>query len=296
MRVLAHPVFLYAVTALIWGSTFYAIKFQLGVVAVELSVAYRFAFAALILFLWCKLSRRSLQISLAAHGWLALQGILLFGLNYLLVYWASFYLTSGLIAVVFSTVMIMNLMNGAIFLKRRPEPAVMLAAAVGLVGIALVFWPEVVQADQKSDTWLGLGLSFLGTFCASLGNILSGRNQAAGLAVVQSNAFGMAYGAALLFVIAWAMGRPLVFDASQGYVLSLLYLAVFGSVLAFTAYLTLLGQIGPERAAYVMVLFPLIALLVSTVFEGYQWSAHALLGVVLVVIGNVVMLSSRRPS
>jgi drug/metabolite transporter (DMT)-like permease len=286
---LQHSLTLYLTTVLIWGSTFFAIRFQLGGVAEEVSVVYRFTLAALIILAYC--AARGRRFSAPEHGWMALQGLLLFGANYLLVYLATSLLTSGLIALLFSSIIVMNIVLAALLFRRRIEPPVVAGALLGLGGIGLVFWPELVLLDPSADALRGMALALLGTLVASFGNMVSLRNQGAGLPVVQSNGYGMAYGALLMAL--WAAGRelPFAFDLSAGYLLSLAYLALFGSVLAFGSYLTLLGRIGPGRAAYAMVLFPLVALLLSTLFEEYHWSATAFAGMLLVVVGNVLALA-----
>ncbi|MCP3867465.1 MAG: DMT family transporter [Gammaproteobacteria bacterium] len=289
-----NSVNLYFYAVFIWGSTWFVIKFQLGVVAPELSVTYRFALAAAILFAWCLLRKLPLKYSFRQHLWMGLQGLLLFCVNYLIFYWATAELTSGLIAVVFSTIVLMNIVNSAVFFRRRISLVMVGGAVLGLLGISLVFWPELAGMETGSGTMKGLGLSLLGTFVASLGNMVSARNQSGKLPVIQGNAFGMAYGALILGAFALFRGVPILYDDSFSYTLSLLYLALFGSVLAFGSYLTLLGRIGPEKAAYGTVLFPLVALGISTVFENYHWTTSAILGVVLVVAGNVLIVTPRN--
>ncbi|UTW11382.1 DMT family transporter [Marinobacterium rhizophilum] len=284
---------LYLMTVFIWGSTFFAIKLQLGTVAPEVSVAYRFALAAAILLLWCWLRKLPMRFSLQQHLWILAQGLTLFGLNYMLVYWASKDLTSGLIAVVFSTIVLMNIANAALFFGKRPTPSVLAGALFGLMGIGLVFLPEFSQLDADGTAVQGMLLSLLGTLVASIGNMISTRNQQMRLPVVQTNAYGMVYGALALGLIALAQGQPFSYELSWRYTGSLLYLALFGSVLAFGCFLTLLGRIGADRAAYTMVLFPIVALGVSTLFEGYQWTPEALLGVALVFSGNLLILMPR---
>ena len=192
---LTHTGTLYLTTVLIWGSTFFAIKFQLGEVPSEVSVAYRFALAALILLAWCRWKRLPMRFAPRQHLWMMAQGLTLFGLNYLVVYWATAHLTSGLIAVVFSTIVLMNIANGALFFRKRPDASVLAGAVIGLVGIGLVFLPELASLEVDGAALNGLLLSVTGTFIASLGNMVSTRNQRAGLPVVQTNAYGMAYGA-----------------------------------------------------------------------------------------------------
>ncbi len=282
---------LYLITVLIWGSTWLAIKYQLGVISPELSIAYRFGLAASILIVFSLIRRLPLRFDLKAHGFFALQGFFLFSLNYFLVYLAEGYLTSGLVAIIFSLIIITNVIFGSIFLRNPIRSKVVLGAIFGMAGLAFVFWPELSNFDLSSQKVLGMGLAFIATISASLGNVVSARNQRDGLPVIQTNAYGMLYGAFFMFLLALFRGAQLEFDSSAGYILSLLYLAIFGSVIAFGSYLTLLGRIGLDRAAYVTVLFPIIALLLSTLFEGLQWGATQLVGIVLVLLGNAVVLS-----
>ena len=287
---LTHSVTLYLSAVLIWGSTFFAIKFQLGEVPPELSVAYRFAIASLILFCWILFRGLPLRFSFRQHLWMGLQGLFLFCLNYLVIYWATSSLNSGLIAVIFSTIVLMNIVNSMVFLRKAASGLMVFGAVMGMVGIILIFTPELINFKSNNDSLIGVGLSLLGTFIASLGNIISAHNQRHKIPVIQTNAYGMAYGAIILFVVALLQGYPLNFDFSLGYSFSLLYLALFGSVLAFGSYLTLLGRIGPEKAAYTMVLFPIVALGISTLFESYQWTLSSVLGVSLVLLGNVIII------
>lgn len=287
---LTHSITLYLATVLIWGSTFYAIKFQLGDVPEMWSIAYRFGLAALLLWFWCLWRKLPLRFSRHQHGWMALQGLFLFCLNYLLIYLATSNLTSGLIAVVFSSIVLMNILNGALFFGRPIEIKTLLGALLGILGIAFVFWPELAGLESNGSAFWGLVLSIAGTYIASLGNMLSSKNQQQQLPVIQSNVFGMTYGAGMMAILALVQGIMPVFDSSVSFNLSLLYLSLFGSVLAFGAYLTLVGRIGPAKAAYTMVLFPIVALGISTVFENYHWSWSALIGVCIVALGNLIIL------
>jgi len=285
---------LYLATVLIWGSTWLAITYQLGVVPPEISVAYRFAIAAAALFLISTLLRRRLRFGLRDHGRMALLGLCLFSVNYVLVYVATVHLTSGLVAVAFSTIVLMNVLNGALIMRSPIERPVVLSGLVGLVGIGLVFWHDLGDLRAGSGTLTAIALALLGTLVASLGNIVAAGNHARRLPVLEANAFGMAYGAALVAAYALLRGLPFAFDTSPGYVASLLYLALIGSAAAFGAYVTLLGRIGAARAAYTSVLFPIVALALSTLYEGYRWSPQALVGVALVTAGNVLALRRGR--
>lgn len=286
---------LYAVVVLIWGSSWLGIKFQLGVVPVELSVAYRYMAAAAILWAYCFAARRKLGYGRRDHAFMAAQGFFLFYLNYELFYLAAGRLPSGLLAVAFSTIIVMNIFNGAVFFRHAVDRRIVLAAAAGIAGLVLLFWSEFAELELSGDASIGLALSLAATYCASLGNMLAVRHKMAGVPLVQSNTWGMTYGAGFAFLTALVMGVPLEFDARPLYVGSLIYLALFATVIGFSAYLTLVHRIGADRAAYVTVVFPLVALGLSTLFEGYEWTPPAVAGVALVLAGNLLVLRRRAP-
>ena len=290
LSVSKQNVLLYVVTILIWGSSWLAIKFQLGVVDPMVSVAYRFLLASGISWIYCRYSGLQLSFRLRDHGFMFLQGVSLFALNYWLFYISELTLTSGLAAVIFSTIVVMNMLNGTIFLKNRLELRVVIGAVLGLSGIILIFWPEVSDFETGSENLFAAALAVLATYLASLGNIASARNQREGIPVVQSNTYGMTYGAMLMLVLAWSTGHEFNFEFTVSYVSSLVFLSVFASIIAFWSYLTLLGRVGVERAAYATLIFPLVALGISTIFEGYQWTAYAVIGIVLILGGNLLIL------
>jgi len=270
--------------------------FQLGVVDPLVSVFYRFLLAAIILFVYCSMIKLNLKYSAKQHLFMVLQGTLLFGINYWLVYLAEVHLKSGLVAVVFSTIIFLNIFNGLILLKSKIRLNVLSSALIGFLGIVLVFKDEILNFNFSSDKSAALFLAFLSVITASLGNITSAYNQRNKLPVVQTNAYGMLYGSLLMILLVFITGTPLSFDVSFQYIGSLIYLAVFGSVIAFWSYLTLLGKIGADRAAYVTLVFPIIALLLSTFFEEYTWSLFALIGVSLITAGNFFMLKKVHES
>lgn len=289
-----NNIMLYTMTVLIWGSTWIGIKFQLGEVDPAYSVSYRFLLASLLLFIWCYWMRYSLRFSLRHHRFIVLLGICLFGVNYVLFYIASEHITSGLVAVSFATISIMNMLNGVIFMRLSVSIATLAAAVLGLVGIGLVFMPELKSLSLDDSSVKGLLLCLLATYSASLGNIISARNQREGLPIMSVNAFAMAYGAVLTLIYALLSGIPISISWQLAYWLSLGYLTVFGSIIAFGCYLTLVGRIGPSRAAYAGLLFPLVALAISTIVEDYQWTPQSLLGVSLILLGNIWILWPQR--
>ncbi len=284
----------YLVTVLIWGSTWLGIKLQLGVVDPMVSVSYRFALASLLLLSWCAVKKMNMRFSLREHSFMLLQGILLFGFNYLFFYNAELYVTSGLAAVLFSSILVMNILNGALFLGSAIDGKVVFGGIIGLIGMVLVFLPEISHFSFDNDGVRGVALCALATLFASWGNITSARNQKNRLPIIQSNAYGMGYGAFIMFVVALVSGKSFLVEMSVAYLGSLLYLAVFGSIVAFGCYLYLVGTIGADRAAYSTLLFPLVALAISTVWEGYEWSAASLSGVFFIVLGNVFILTRKK--
>lgn len=283
-------ILLFITPVLIWGSTWYVITFQVGDVDAMYSVAYRFAIAGVLMLLVCRIWGLKLDFTRKEHGFILLQGLLLFGFNYWCMYTSELYLTSGLVGLLFSLLVFMNILNGRIFLKTPFELKVMMGGLLGLVGTGLVFWKDLVQFTFSDGKLIGVALAIAGTFIASLGNITSARNQKAGIPVIPSNAFGMTYGAIVMFIIALISGKTMSFETNISYISSLLYLAIFGSVIAFGAYLTLIGNIGASKAAYVSVIAPVIALIISTIFEGYQWTITSFSGAAFILLGNVVAL------
>jgi Predicted permease, DMT superfamily len=287
--------FLYVVTVAIWGSTWYAITFQLNGIPTQLSVAYRFALATLILFVWCWLRKIRLRFSGAEHSMLILLGLMLFSVNYVLFYEAEKHLVSGSVAIIFSLLVVFNILNNWLFFGSRPDRRMIAGAILGLLGIVLTFWHDLGTLNAGSESILGIVLSLSATLTASFGNLVSAQLQKRRIPVVPANAFGMMYGTVVLLVYAVLSGAKFSFDASIGYVGSLLYLALFGSVIAFGAYLTLIGRIGSDRAAYTSVLFPIVALLFSAAFEKYHLTRLSALGIACVLAGNgMVLLRKRR--
>ncbi len=187
----------------------------------------------------------------------------------------------------------MNIINARIFLGTRIEPRVYLGAGLGMGGVLTLIWPEVSQLSLSDKTVYGSALCLSGALLASLGNIVSQKAQRQRLPILQSNAWGMFYGAVFTALVALRQGLVFTFDTSLAYTSSLLYLAIFGSVVAFGCYLTLLGRIGAHRAGYAVVMFPVVALLLSIIFEGLQVSPNIIAGVALVLGGNGVILAHR---
>ncbi len=286
--------FLYVLTVLIWGSTWIAINYQLGSVAPEASITYRFALAALVLFLYCGIRKLSLRISLKQHIQLALFGMALFGFNYVMLYQAQLHINSALSCIAFSTLMIMNIVNARIWYKTEIPKQVYIGGFLGLVGIITLFWPEIQVLSFTDKTLYGLGLCLIGTASASTGNMISIRNQKKHIPVLQANTWGMFYGAVFMTIMTLAQGKSFTFEFTLPYVSSLLFLSIFGSVIAFGCYLSLMTKIGAHKTSYANIMFPAVAVLISTFVEGFQWNSYTIFGLVAIFAGNLVILAKPR--
>lgn len=282
---------LFTATVLIWGSTWIAVKWHLDVVDPGVSAFYRNTLAALLLFAWCWQRELLLRFSLRDHLSFFLLGLLLFSGNYWLVYQATGMMTSGLVAVVFSTIVFFNLFNARWLLNYPVRLFMVMGASLGVSGIALLFYNELSEFSWHSANVRGFALALLATLLASLGSItatyLSSHRQ---LPVIQYNAWGMFYGCIILFLAALLGGNTFNYEPTWQYSTALLYLGVVGTAAGFACYLKLIETIGPDKAGYTFVLFPVVALLISTVFEGYQWSATAFCGLALVLFGSFLAL------
>ena len=281
---------LYIVTVAIWGSTWLVITLQLGTVDPLISVIYRMGLASILLFILCRLKGVVLRASREDHVLFLIQGVLSFGLNFWLIYISETYLTSGIIAVIFSLIIFFNLINGRIFLKRPIEKNTILGGLVGLVGLFILFYPELSKASSQSYALTGFLIALTAVFSASLGNMAATKSGLAGNSVWRINAWATLYGAAALSMIAMFTGTPFTYELTKEYTFSLIYLSVFGTILAFGAYLKLMVLIGPEKASYGALIIPFVAISLSTIFEGYQWTTMAVAGFGLAILGNYLVM------
>ena len=289
-----NPAALFAIAALIWGSTWLAITFQLGVVEPEVSVVYRFALAAAILFAWCGARGQRLRFQPRTHAWLALQGSTLFGLNYVGVYLAERYVASGLVAVAFSTLVFVVPIGARLAFGTPVQARVAVGAMIGVVGIASMFLPELRVAAVGGTAALGVAFALGSTVIAAIGNLVTVRLQRDKVPTLSGTAWGMGYGALTAAALAWTGGSAWTFDWSFAYVASLVYLSVFGSIIAFGTYFKLIEHVGANRASFTAVAIPVVAMALSTVFEGYRWTTTAALGAALAFAGNYLALTAKR--
>lgn len=283
---------LYFVTVLIWGTTWIAINYQYGVVAVEWSIAYRFAIASALLFIFCFLAGKNLRFPLKTHVRFMAQALCIFGFNYYLLYSGQQHLNSALNSILFSTMVVMNILHSRLFFGTPITSNTIIGALLGTFGIGVLFWPTLSQTHWGDNSAMAIITCLCGTMIASWGNMFSISNQVRGIPILQTNAWGMGYGAIAMAVVATIHGNPMVFNTSFEYVASLLYLAVFGSVIAFGAYFALLTRIGTAKASYASILFPAIAVIISTFVENFVWSIFTIGGFVLIMLGNIIIITN----
>ncbi len=281
---------LFLIPALIWGSTWFVITFQLDEVDPLVSVSYRFLIGGAILLLYALVRKLPLKFTWQQHLRALQQGVLLFGINYWLVYISEQTLTSGLVAVAFSSIVFFNIVFGALFFKANINRRVVFGAILGFLGTVLIYKAEFASFKSSPEYLIAVVFALSSVMFASLGNITSAINQKNGMPVIQTVAYGMIYGAISMGCIAFVLGKPFMIDTSFEYLASLAYLSVFGSIIAFTTYLTLIGRIGADKAAYTIVFVPIIAIIISAVFEDYPLDLYAILGMALIIIANVVAL------
>jgi drug/metabolite transporter (DMT)-like permease len=296
MRSVSAPgsVTLFLTPTLIWGSTWLAIKYQLGTVAPQISVAYRFAAAGMLLMVWCLATRRSLRFTRRDHGFLVLQGATFFGFNYVAIYLAEQYVTSGLLAVLFSTIVFMNPIGMWLAYRTPLTVRAFVAAALGVAGVALLFLPDLAGAQSDNDAGRGIAYGLAGTLLASIGNTTAVRNQRHAIPIFPGTAWAMLYGSVVVAIAASVQGIGWTFDPRPAYAFSFAYLVLAGSIAAFGAYLTLLKKIGAGPSAFIGVATPVVALTLSSFLEDYRWTGVAALGVALAVAGNVIALRPFR--
>ncbi|CQH16264.1 TPA: DMT family transporter [Yersinia enterocolitica] len=283
---------LYLLVVLIWGTTWIAITLQQqGSVAITVSIFYRFALAAGVMMIILLLVRRLRHLALRDHLFCIAQGFCVFAFNYYCFYHAAAYISSGLESVIFSMAVLFNAINGIIFFRQRLSPNLLPASILGMIGIIALFWQDLTATQISPELLKGIGLSLLGTYGFSLGNMISSRHQRRGLDILSTNAYAMTYGAVLMGFFSLIQHHSFTIELTSSYLGSLLYLAIFGSVIAFAAYFSLIGRIGASGAAYSTLLFPLVALTISTFYENYHWHLSAIVGLLLILLGNLVMFS-----
>jgi drug/metabolite transporter (DMT)-like permease len=287
---------LYALVLALWSTSWIAIHYQLGVVDPVVSVLWRFMTGAAVMWVWVLVRGDGLRFPLADHLRFLALGLCLFSTNFILFYEAGLHIASGLMSVIFSIASVINGFLGFIVFRQRIEIRVLAGGLTGALGVGLMFLPEFSGGQMGASAAKGLLLCLAGTLCFCTGNLVATSIQRRGIGVHAANAFGMTYALPYLVGICVAMDLPFKIDWSPLYLTSLLWTGLVATTISFVAYITLLNRIGAARAAYVTVLSPAVALLISTWLENYQWSWPAALGLVAVMAGNVLVLRAPRPT
>jgi len=287
----------FAIVTLIWGSTWIVIRDQLLHVPASWSVTYRFTVAGVTMLGWALLRGDGLKLDRRGVGFAVLLGLAQFVLNFNFVYRAEQHITSGVVAVVYALLLVPNAVLARLFLGQKMGRQLLIGSAIAVAGVALLFVHEArLSPVGPHEALLGIGIAMAGVMCASVANVMQATNTARAYPMATMLGWAMLSGAALDAIFAFATLGPPVFDLRPSYGLGILYLGVLGSAVSFSLYFRLIRTIGPAKAAYTGVLIPVIAMLFSTLFEGYRWSWLAAGGAVLVVAGLVVALKARRPN
>lgn len=287
----------FAAVTLIWGSTWIVITGQLGTVPPTWSVTYRFVIAGVAMLLWAAITRQPLRLDARGVGFAALMGAFQFALNFNFVYRAEMHVTSGLVAVVFALLLVPNAVLARIFLGQKLGRQLVIGSLIAMAGVALLFLHEIRRDPAASgEVYLGIGLTLFGVLSASIANVMQATDTAKRYPMATMLGWAMLLGAAMDGTFAWITTGPPVFDTRLTYVAGVLYLGLLGSAVSFPLYFNVLRTIGPAKAAYSSVIIPVLAMLLSTVFEGYRWSWLAAAGALLAGAGLVLALRARRPN
>ena len=284
---------LFLITLFCWSPTWYLIKFQLGYVDPLVSVFYRFLIAAIIIFIYLVIKNKNLKFSINHHFWFLFFGTCLYSINYVFFYLSNTYLISAFPAIVFSTVVIMNILGEKFYFKKKPSLKTLIGATIGMIGIIIIFNDEIFNFSLSEGTHVGLFLALIGTFCASTGNMVHQRNLNNNFPAIQTIAYAMLYGSLVTLFVTQIRGAELLFENSVSYISSLLYLSIFGSIFAFVSYLKLLEKVGPGRAGYVGVVMPVLALMISTIFEKLEWQIDLIIGLPILIIGAILVINQK---
>jgi drug/metabolite transporter (DMT)-like permease len=279
------------ICTLSWGTTWYAITFQLGTVDPVISLIYRFSLAAALLFLWCALRAIPTRLSAAQHAAACGMGLFTFSINYTFVYLAETRITSAVVAVMFALLSLVNLTVFRIVLGQRAPLRAWAAASLGAIGVAILSWSELISAHLNEQARMGFAMACVSIVCASLGNVCAHRRAAENAPLASLSAWAMLYGTAFLALYALLTQRAWLFESNARYIGSLIYLAVVGSVVAFLFYYGLARRRGYSAASYVTALTPIVAMTMSSVFEGKRWGAVAIVGVACALLGQWLFIT-----
>lgn len=286
---------LYILTVLIWGTTWFSIKLQIPHAPPEISIFYRFILASLILVGWCGVRKISLKFRLVDHVYLLLLGISMCSIHHIFIYSASTYVASGVVAVIFSTVSFFNIFYNYLFYGAVPRWNVLCGVLMGILGLGIFFAPDFMDINIQNKTIQGIFFAGIGSMIFSFASVVTKRNQRENIQTLPAVTMASIYGACIMLAYMLIKKVPFVFPESAVYWSAVLYLTIFGSIVAFLCYLKLVRNVGAAMAGYAAILFPPVALFLSSLFENYQWHALHFLGLFLVLVGNVFVLWHKRP-
>lgn len=293
-----HPAVLlpFLIVALIWGSTWLVIKDQIAAIAPQWTIVWRFSLAGAGMCMLAWWRGESLRLPPGGQRLAALIGLTQFCGNFQFVYQAEHYLTSGLVAVFYALLLVPNAVLSRLFLRTPVTGRFLSGTSIAVAGIALLLLHEARMAPAQGAVGWGIALAVGGLLSASAANVLQAGPVAARTATVPLLAWSMIWGVAIDVVLALVIAGPPAIDMRISYLAGVAYLAIFGSVIAFPLYFELIRKLGAGKAAYNGVATPVVAMLLSTLFEGYRWSTLAVAGSVLATAGLIVALSARRPA
>ncbi len=287
--------FLFALCSIIWGTTWFVIKFQIDSTSPVIAVFYRYLVATILMFaINLIFIKKNLNYPWANHKYFILQGFFNFCLNYILTYTSEKYIHSGLVALTFTSLIYFNMAGMKIFFKKRITINVIIGAILGCSGITALFWKEISDVHLSTMTLYGIVIGIVATLSASLGNMFATYNHQQKIPVMTFNAYGMLYGTFFSFIYALMTNENFRLPMTSSFLFSLIYLSLFGTVIAFWAYQTLVGQLGAEKAAYTSIISPVIAVGVSHYFENVAFTKELFIGMILCFLGNFVALKSPR--
>ena len=289
--------FLFVLCTLIWGTTWLVIKFQIDSTSAIVGVFYRFAIATL--FMWMInliFIRKNFRFPPRTHFFFMLHGLFNFCLNYILTYISEKYISSGLVAITFSLLIYFNMLMLKLIYGMKVSRNVFFGALLGFLGITLIFSGEILSMDTSSNGVWGIVIGIIATFCASCGNMVAFYHHKNKIPVMTFNAYGMMYGTLISLFIGLAMGDNFTLPTTSSFLLSLIYLSLFGTVIAFWSYQTLVGEMGADRAAYTSIISPMLAVLVSSVFENIPFTPMLVIGIICCLLGNLLALKKPRIS
>lgn len=285
----------FLLVSLIWGSTWLVIKDQISEVPPSWSVSYRFMIAAAAMFVLVALRRTTFRLDRTGHVLAMILGIFQFSFNFNFVYYAELFITSGLVAVLFALLMVPNAVLGRIFIGQKISGQFIAGSAIAAVGIALLFWHEYQSSTASLDqVLLGLVLTFGGILSASIANVMQAGERLKSYPLLTVLAWAMLWGAVINIVISWATVGPPTYETRSTYWAGIIYLGVIGSVVTFPLYFAIIREIGPGRAAYSSVLVPIVAMILSTMFEGFEWTILPAIGAVIAMLGLIVALKAKK--